>query len=364
MNAVALREEGQRLSLQMDKMGDEFRRALPSHIPHERFQRIAITAINRNPDLLRADRKSLLEACLLSAQDGLLPDGREAALVLFGGKVQYMPMVAGIRKKVYQSGEITSLVARVARENDVFKVIYGDDERIEHEPALFNAGPMIAVYAIATYRDGSKSREVMTIEEIDRIRAISRSGKSGPWRDHYEEMAKKTVIRRLSKSLPLSAEADEVIRRDDRFYDFGQQNSATVHPIAAVRQTSRTIESRLDAFAAEPVDDDTHSAEAASHPSAEANEGAAAAQQPASSESAPADANDASTDSAPIPDNIREATEMGRAGRRSGHGREVPRTLRYTSKQAEADAFLRGWDEENYEISAAEGRHRLTTGEH
>lgn len=346
--AVAIREEGQRLSLQMDKMGEEFRRALPAHILPERFQRIAITAINRNPDLLRADRKSLLEACLLSAQDGLLPDGREAALVLFGGKVQYMPMVAGIRKKVYQSGEIISLVARVARQNDVFRVIYGDDERIEHEPALFNAGGMIAVYAIATYRDGSKAREVMTIDEIDRIRAISRSGKSGPWKDHYEEMAKKTVIRRLSKSLPLSAEADEVIRRDDRFYDF-ERPSATVHSLPAAKQP-QTIAARLDAFA------DDNPADAGSRTPAEAgDEAAAATQQQASEESASGDANGASADSAKIPDNIRDAMAKGRAARISGHGREVPRNLQYKSKQAEADAFLAGWDEEDYEIKAAEG---------
>jgi hypothetical protein len=40
------------------------------------------------------------------AQDGLLPDGREAAVVMFGNKAQAMPMIAGILKKVRQSGEV------------------------------------------------------------------------------------------------------------------------------------------------------------------------------------------------------------------------------------------------------------------
>lgn len=348
MNQVATQKPAEALAYQLNKMEPEFKRALPDHIPPERFQRIAITAINRNPALLNADRKTLLEACLLAAQDGLLPDGREAALVIFGKTVQYMPMVAGIRKKVYQSGEIQSLVARVARKNDVFQVIYGDEEKIVHEPALFNAGEMIAVYAIATYRDGSKAREVMTIEDVNRIRAISRSGSSGPWKDHYEEMAKKTVIRRLSKSLPLSADADEVIRRDDRFYDLDRP-SATVHPIQAKPQ--RTIESRLNQFAGEiepepdadvpaPADSEAFAPTSASEPSA-----------PSDDDPLPV-ADGADTQVMPEP--LAQAMEQGRLARRSGYKREVPKPLAYIKKKPEAEAFLAGWDEEDYEINAVE----------
>ncbi len=356
MNQVALREASKDLAYQLNTMEPEFKRALPDHIPAERFQRIAITAINRNPNLLAADRKTLLEACLLAAQDGLLPDGREAALVIFGKSVQYMPMVAGIRKKVYQSGEIQSLVARVARQNDVFQVIYGDDERIVHEPALFNAGEMIAVYAIATYRDGSKAREVMTIDDVNKIRAISRSGNSGPWKDHYEEMAKKTVIRRLSKSLPLSADADEVIRRDDRFYDM-ERPSAEVASIRAAKPV-QSIVARLDAFA----NDDSDPADAAPPADVadetEAEPGVAHPQ--ASAETAPPPLEPANRSAGgavspqTMPESVKDAMAKGRGARASGFGREVPRNLQYKSRQAEAEAFLRGWDEEDLEIKAAE----------
>jgi recombination protein RecT len=338
---------------QMTKMEPEFKRALPPHIPPERFQRVAMTAINRNPDLQHADRKTLMEACMLAAQDGLLPDGREAALVVFNTKkgdqwvkaVQYMPMVAGIRKKVYQSGEITSLVARVARENDHFDVVYGDEERIEHKPNLFNAGEMIAVYAIATYRDGSKAREVMTIDDVNRIRAISRSPEKGPWKDHYEEMAKKTVIRRLSKSLPLSAEADEVIRRDDGFYNLErpQQTVTQIRPVAP----AQTIESRLNQFAgeAEPEPD---------FPESEAFAPTSASDQSAPSESDLTPAHDDGADTQVMPEHLAAAMEQGRLARRSGMTREVPRPLAYVKRKPEAEAFLRGWDEENHEINAVE----------
>jgi recombination protein RecT len=165
---VATQQRNAVTSLRDDlaRMDGEFKVALPDHITPERFRRVTMTAIQRNPDLIGADRKTLFEACMMAAQDGLLPDGREAALVIFNTKkgdgwvkaVQYMPMVAGIRKKVYQSGEIKGLVARIAYENDQFDVRYGDSERIDHTPNLFDRGKMVAAYAVATSVISSPTR--------------------------------------------------------------------------------------------------------------------------------------------------------------------------------------------------------------
>ena len=357
MNQIATqtRDEAQRLSLQMSKMGDQFKTALPAHITPERFQRVAMTAINRNPELITANRKSLLEACMLAAQDGLLPDGRQAALVIFSNRVQYMPMVAGIRMKVYQSGEITSLVARVAYENDQFEVIYGDDERIEHKPNMFSRGEMIAAYAIATYRDGSKAREVMSIDDIEKVRSVSRTGKSGPWRDWYEEMAKKTVIRRLAKALPLSAELDEFMHRDDGLYDLNQRAASNVQQLRPVEP--QTIEARLDDFAAADLAPSQPTGDAAD-PDPAAQEEDGIPQPETSAEPAPSEAESTGAEdgagTSEMPKKLQDAMERGRAARQSGYAREVPKTYNYKSRQEEADAFLQGWDEENIEIQAAE----------
>jgi recombination protein RecT len=325
---------------QMDQMGTEFRRALPQHIPTERFQRVAMTAINRNPDLLTANRKSLFEACMLAAQDGLFPDGREAALVVFGNRVTYMPMVAGIRKKVYQSGEITSLVARAAHENDEFEVVYGDEERIVHKPNLENPGKIIAVYAIATYRDGSKARDVMSLTEVNRIREMSRGKASGPWREHYEEMAKKTVIRRLAKSLPLSSDADEAIRRDDALYE-QPQSAATVRQLHPVEP--RTIDARLSDFAGEDDEPDT----AADLPPSAAEAPADGTQ--AGAPAASAGERDAAGTSASDP--IEDARQAGREAVRAGVAFEaVPKKFaRYVSW---AEAWREGYQEEGEKMEA------------
>ena len=172
-----------------------------------------------NPDLLQADRKSLYGTCMKAAQDGLLLDGREAAPVIFGGKggksVVYMPMLNGLLKKIRNSGMLMSIAAHVVYEKDMFDYELGDDERIIHKPLLLgDRGKQIAVYAIAKTKDGGIYREVMTINEVEKVRGTSRSGQYGPWKEWYDEMAKKTVIRRISKKLPSSADVDATIKAD------------------------------------------------------------------------------------------------------------------------------------------------------
>lgn len=197
--------------------------ALPSHIPLERFKRVIITAVNQNPELVGADRRSLFISCVRAAQDGLLPDSREAALVIFRDKkrgletVQYMPMVQGILKKVRNTGDLATISAHVVYRNDVFSYALGDDEHITHRPALQDRGVPIGAYAIARLKDGSVQREFMTIEEIEKARAVSRAGKSeyGPWTQWWSEMARKTVVRRLAKYLPSSSDLDRILANDE-----------------------------------------------------------------------------------------------------------------------------------------------------
>lgn len=198
-------------------MAPEFKAALPAHVPVEKFTRVAMTAIQNNPDLVNADRRSLFGAIVRLAQDGLIPDGREAALVMFGNKAQAMPMIAGVLKKIRQSGDVAKISAQVVYENDQFVVRYGFDEDVEHIPPSLDKprGKPIGAYATAVLKDGSQLLEVMSLEEIEKVRAVSRSGKNGPWAQWWGEMARKTVMRRLSKRLPMSTDLEEQIFERD-----------------------------------------------------------------------------------------------------------------------------------------------------
>src|SRR6266550_2572685 len=157
--------------------------ALPDHIPLDRFRRVVITAVNQNSKLARADRRSLFNACAKCAHDGLYPDGREAALVPYSTKVkrdgidywvdmvQYLPMIAGIRKRMRNTGEVLAATAEVVYRNDHFRYVKGEDPHIEHEPCALDQekGEMIGAYAIIKLANGEVLRETMYAKDIDRI---------------------------------------------------------------------------------------------------------------------------------------------------------------------------------------------------
>ena len=218
----------------LDKMRPQFQMALPPHVNVEKFVRVVATAVQQSPDLLNCDKKSLYGAAMRCAQDGLLPDGREAALTKFGDKVQYMPMVGGILKKVRNSGDLLTISANVVYEKDHFDYILGDDEKIEHKPHIGgDPGKPILTYAIAKTKDGGIYREVMTETQIQAVRNVSRAKNNGPWSGPFaDEMRKKTAIRRLSKRLPMSTDLEELIRADDDLYDLNQpqQTQAAQEP--------------------------------------------------------------------------------------------------------------------------------------
>lgn len=198
---------------------------LPPGVEIERFMRTTLTAVQAKPDLLFADRKTLMLSCIAAARDGLLPDGREAALNVYSTKVkvwsermqrdveeyiqavQYLPMVRGIVKIMYECG-VRHITARAVYREDHFRFLSGDDERIEHEPTEANdPGPIRAAYAIFTMGNGEIHREVMWARDIDKVRLCAKT--QGVWTKWPDQMAIKSVIKRAAKLLPWDADALE-----------------------------------------------------------------------------------------------------------------------------------------------------------
>jgi len=199
----------------------ELKKVLPSNIKPAHFTRVLLTAIQNDKKLIDAnvDKGSLYRAALKCAADGLVPDGREAALVSYKGRVNYLPMVGGILKKIRNSGELGSITAHIVHEHDKFIWRMGDDEMIIHEvpPLGQDRGKAIGAYAIATMKDGFKYREVMSEAEILLVRAASpgASFADSPWVKWPHEQWKKTVIKRMSKRMPMSTDMADVIDRED-----------------------------------------------------------------------------------------------------------------------------------------------------
>lgn len=204
------------ISKGIQEMAPQFEAALPSHIPVKKFERAVLTAIQTNPSVMDANRKSLYTSCLKAAADGLVLDGREAALVMFKDQAQYMPMVAGLMKKARNSGEISAIHEPViVYENDDFTLEYGDYPKLTHKPLLKgDRGKMIGAYSVIHLKDGSIQRVWMSREDIDKRKNASRS-KGGPWASWPEEMAKKTVLKANLKYCPQSTDLEQLMSYDN-----------------------------------------------------------------------------------------------------------------------------------------------------
>ena len=178
--------------------------ALPEGIRSERFVRAAVTALLQNPELPdKATANSIFQSLIRCAQDGLMPDGNEAALVIFKGEAQYLPMIGGFRKIAGEYG--WSIRTAVVYENDEFDYSLGGVATVTHNPPRLGAdrGQPIGAYAVATHRDGRQEVEVMDAKAIAKVRAVSRTAERGPWKDWTDRMWEKTPGRRLFKKLPL-----------------------------------------------------------------------------------------------------------------------------------------------------------------
>lgn len=142
---------------------------------------------------------------MTSAQLGLEPGPLgEAYLVPFGRKVTFIAGYRGLIKLAWQSGQVRTISAHVVREGDEFSFSYGLNPDLHHRPALRDRGVAVAAYAAATLTNGGSAFEVMALDEVERVRGRSQSSKAGPWVTDWDEMARKTPLRRLAKWLPLS----------------------------------------------------------------------------------------------------------------------------------------------------------------
>jgi recombination protein RecT len=252
-------EQGQPPSLAAIRAGLERRRTdidallKGSGIDAERFIKTVIVAVQSQPKLLDCTPQSLWLACQQAARDGLLPDGHDGAIVIRKAKNSPRPvatwqiMVGGLRKKVRQSDEIATWEVYLVHANDQFEYELGDAPHIMHRPSLTaDRGAIVGAYSVATLKSGEKSREVMSVGEINAIRdRYSESYKSNrpysPWTTAYGEMCRKTVLRRHSKVLPMSGDLDEILRRDE--------DTGPPEPRVALPKPAEGPRNALDVFA-------------------------------------------------------------------------------------------------------------------
>lgn len=190
-----------------------FASILPSHLRgrEESLCKSAVMAAIKNPKLLACKQSTVANSLLQAAQLGFTDVSGtlgQAYLVPYKDACQLIIGYRGMIELARRSAEIASITVRAAFKGDEFDIAYGDDERFVHKPSMDaeqTPDTFLGAYVIAKFTGGGQHREFMSKAQIDRVMRSSQSkGAYGPWKDHYIEMAKKTVVRRAFKYWPMS----------------------------------------------------------------------------------------------------------------------------------------------------------------
>ena len=215
------------------QMSGEIKKALPSIMTPERFTRIVLSAVSTNPKLAETTPQSFLAAMMTAAQLGLEPNTPlgQAYLIPYYNKrtqcneCQFQIGYKGLIDLAYRSGDVSVIQAHIVYENDSFRYSFGLEPELRHVPARDDRGEPIYVYAVFRTQSGGYGFDVMSIEEVRAFaQQYSKSYGAGPWQSSFEEMAKKTVLKRLLKYAPLKTDYQRCILQDETVRtEFGEE---------------------------------------------------------------------------------------------------------------------------------------------
>ena len=206
---------------------EQFAAALPQHLNSDRFTRIAITCVRQNPKLAECSVPSLLGSLMTVAQLGLEPGvlGQCYLIPFKNAKLgttecQLQLGYKGMIELLRRTGQLSDIYAYPVYSNDEFTIEYGLERKLTHKPAFSNPqgrGSIVGFYSVAILKDGTRAFEYMTKDEITAHEEKYRKGKfkNDIWVKNYEEMAMKTVTKKMLKWLPISVEMIENLRKDN-----------------------------------------------------------------------------------------------------------------------------------------------------
>ena len=227
-NKIANNNNGEKKTMQtyIKAMEGEIKKALPSVLTPERFTRMVLSAISTNPALGSCTPQSFLGAMMQAAQLGLEPNtplGQAYILPYKNNKsgsleAQFQIGYKGMIDLAYRSGEVEVIQSHIVYENDEFECEYGLTPKLSHRPAAENRGNPVKVYAVFKTKSGGFGFEVMSIEDVkEHAKKYSKAYDTSfsPWKTNFEEMAKKTVLKKVLKYAPLKSDFVRAVAQDE-----------------------------------------------------------------------------------------------------------------------------------------------------
>jgi recombination protein RecT len=209
---------------QLKKHSSTIRAILPKGVDCDRFMRIGLNDVRKVPQLLLCDPRSFVLALMHCAELGLEPGGAlgDVYLVPFSNEVKIIVGYQGLTKLAYQSGLIGHISASAVLDGDTFDWNDGDKPFVNHKQRLIlgngTPGAFLAAFSVIRLKGAEWPLvRVMDAHKIEKIRYNTRKhGIEGPWADHFDEMAIKTVLRNGLKQAPKSTQLAGAMDLDER----------------------------------------------------------------------------------------------------------------------------------------------------
>lgn len=223
--------------LKSDSFSESIAGFFESEKNRQRFVQSAVNAITRTPALAKCSKMSFFGSLIQLAQFGLNVDGRNAHLIPYKDTCTLIIDYKGMITLAYRCPDVAKVEAFAVCKNDTFRLVDGE-VHWEVDNPFVDRGEVVGYYAMCQFKNGVKKFEIMSKAEVDAVRKRSRAANNGPWVTDYNEMAKKTVFKRLSKWLPVTPELQDAIAQDNEEYEHEQES-------LSVKRKSRVMASDL-----------------------------------------------------------------------------------------------------------------------
>lgn len=190
--------------------------------------------------------QSFLQEVVRAAHLGIMPDGKEGAIVNYGAEAAFMPMVEGFVKLIWGTGMVVDVNQNVVCEGDDFDFEEGDQGYVRHRRSLTRAADAatIGAWCVINLKTGGKLIEVVDQADLRKIAGVSRATK-GPRVDWEREMHRKAPFRRIVKRMPKTEGLAALLAADDRHYDLTRSPSAALADGTPAVPTNKLFSGRV-----------------------------------------------------------------------------------------------------------------------
>ena len=182
------------------------------------------------------NQASLQNAIINVASIGisLNPADKHAYLVPRDGKVCLDISYMGLAHLATSDGSISWCQSKIVREADTYTNKGIDKEPLHEYKAFGDRGPMVGVYCTVKLPNGDYLTDEMSLDDIKKIMETSKSASSkySPWKTFFNEMARKTVVKRAAKYWPA------VRRLNDAIHHLNEEEGIELETVKPVKGTT------------------------------------------------------------------------------------------------------------------------------